>query len=302
MSHERFEPDETLTSIDEGRNAMPKTKAGSSEQFEKGDDMKSIGESAASSPKAKRLPELPTEAPNKIAVVYASYYAPEAEPAVLKEVAGRDVVLVVRGPELASYFAKRFKDECGTCCVIDFWDAVARERYLSWLGELANEHPQVEVVFAILGLHPESGEPFLQLGQVELTAVLELALKIFTPPEVDDEPASGRPAELWLEIPLDAVSRWAKGKRDGSAFEVPAERGTLRVELGQANPDRRTAQFHIFRRDTGESVAHTHILRKGEPGASIDSDVFDALAPFPEDTRVILRTADRGDSEGHQAA
>lgn len=281
---------------------MSNTKPGSSEQFQKGNEMQSIGESAESWLKAERVPELPTEAPNKIAVVYASYYAPEAEPAVLKEVAGRDVVLVVRGPELASYFAKRFKDECGTCCVIDFWDAVARERYLSWLGELANEHPQVEVVFAILGLHPESGEPFLQLGQVELKAVLELAPNIFTPPEVDDGPASGRPAELWLEIPLDAVSRWAKGKRDGSAFEVPAERGTLRVELGQVNPDRRTAQFHIFRRDTGKNIAYTHILSQGEPGSSIDSDVFDALAPFPDGTNVILRSADRGDNESNQPA
>ena len=281
---------------------MPNTKPGSSEQFQKGNDMQSIGDSAESWLKAERVPELPTEAPNKIAVVYAGYYAPEAEPAVLKEVAGRDVMLVVRGPELASYVAKRFKDECGTCCVIDFWDAAARERYLSWLGELANEHPQAKVLFAILGLHPESGEPFLQLGQVELKAVLELAPNIFTPPEVDDGPASGRPAELWLEIPLDAVSRWAKGKRDGSAFEVPAERGTLRVERGQVDPDRRTAQFHIFRRDTGENIAYTHILSQGKPGSSIDSDVFDALAPFPDGTNVILRSADRGDNESNQPA
>ena len=238
-----------------------------------------------------------------MAVIYVAHYVPEVEADVLKEAAGRDVVLVVRGHELASYVAKRFNDACGTCCVIDFRDAVARERYLSWLGELANEHPHVKALFAILGLHPKSAAPFLQFGQVELKAVLELAPNVFTPPEVDDEPAcGGRPAELWLEIPLDAVSRWAKGKRDGSAFEVPAERGTLRVELGQVNPDRRTAQFHIFRRDTGKSIAYTHILRKGEPSTSIDSDVFDALAPFPDGTNVILRSADRGDNESNQPA
>ena len=267
-----------------------------------GDDMQSVGDNVEQWLKTERLPELPTEAPTNMAVIYVAHYVPEVEADVLKEAAGRDVVLVVRGHELASHVAKRFKDACGTCCVIDFGDAAARERYLSWLGELANEHPQAKVLFAILGLHPESGEPFLQLGQVELKAVLELAPNIFTPPEVDDGPASGRPAELWLEIPLDAVSRWAKGKRDGSAFEVSAERGTLRVELGQVNPDGRTAQFHIFRRDTGENVAHTHVLSEGEPGASIDSDVIDALSALPEDTRVILRSADRGDSESNQAA
>ena len=265
--------------------------------------MKSIGESAESWHKAERVPELPTEAPTNMAVVHVWNYVPKVEDRIVKGVAGRDVVLVVRGHELASYVAKRFKDACGTCCVIDFRDAVARERYLSWLGELANEHPHVKALFAILGLHPKSAAPFLQFGQVELKAVLELAPNVFTPPEVDDEPAcGGRPAELWLEIPLDAVSRWAKGKRDGSAFEVPAERGTLRVELGQVNPDRRTAQFHIFRRDTGKSIAYTHILRKGEPSTSIDSDVFDALAPFPDGTNVILRSADRGDNESNQPA
>ena len=168
---------------------MPNTKAVSSEQFQKGNDMQIIGESAESWLKTERVPELPTEAPPNMAVIYVAHYVPEVEAEVLKEAAGRDVVLVVRGHELASYVAKRFKDACGTCCVIDFRDAVARERYLSWLGELANEHPHVKALFAILGLHPKSAAPFLQFGQVELKAVLELAPNVFTPPEVDDEPA-----------------------------------------------------------------------------------------------------------------
>ncbi len=194
MSHERLEPDETLSSIDERRNTMPNSKAGCGEQFQEGDHMETKGESAASSPKAKRLPELPTEAPTNMAVVHVWNYVPKVEVHVLKGVAGRDVVIVARGSELAAHMATRFAASGGSLWVVDCLDPLAREGYLSWLGKLARRHPRTRVLFGVLGLD-RTGHHYMGIGELEITEVMKTAQRDIRKAEPRDEDEEGEPNE-----------------------------------------------------------------------------------------------------------
>ncbi len=254
-----------------------------------GDEMQSVGENVEQRFKTERVPELPTEAPTNMAVVYVGDYVPEAEAHVLKEVAGRDVVLVARGSELASHMATRFAASGGSLWVVDCLDPRAWEGYLSWLGKLARRHPRTQVFFEVLALEPTGRHPRAAFGELELTEVMEIAPRVFRKEVVENQiPPQGRPAELWLRIPGEDVPRWAKGESDGSTFEVPAEGGALCVEPRGFDPGH--TLFYVCRLETGENVAYTHLIGDGEGHHAIDADVMDALEPFPEGAELILRT------------
>ena len=72
-------------------------------------------------------------------------------------------------------------------------------------------------------------------------------------------------------------------------FVTAIKRGTIRVALEKADTERRLAYLRVYRRETGEHVAATHVLVDGAEGAAVDYDVLDALKPFPDGTAVILR-------------
>lgn len=273
---------------------MPNTKPGSSEQIQKGNDMKSIGESAESWLKTEQVPKLPTEAPTNMAVIYVGNYLSEAEAGVLPKAMGRDVVLLALGSELASHYATRFAAFGGSLWVVDYLDPLAREGYLSWLVKLAGRYPHTKVLWAVLALDPVWGrDPWAALAELELTKVMELAPHIFKKEVVENQiPPEGRPAELWVGIPVDAVPRWVKGESDGSTFEVPAERGTLCVEPRGFDPGH--TLFYVCRLETGVNVARAHVTVDGERGQTIDADVMDALEPFPEGTEVMLHVIPYG--------
>ena len=264
-----------------------------------GSNVEFTGQSAESWLKTERVPELPTKAPTNLAVIYVGNNVPEAEAEVLPKAMGRDVVLVVLGSELASHMETRFAASGGSLWVVDYLDPLAREGYLSWLGKLARRYPRSKVVWGVLALDSVRGRhPRAVLGEMELVNVMEIAPHVFKKELVENQiPPQGRPAELWVGIPVDDVPRWVKGESDGSTFDVPAEDGTLRVELRGVDPERRMAQFYIYRRDTGENVASLHVIVDGQECHGIDADVLDALKPCPEGTEVMLRAATSGDDE-----
>ncbi len=280
---------------------MPNTKPGSSEQFQKGNDMQTIGESAESWLKTERVPELPTEAPTNMAVIYVGNNVPEAEAEVLPKAMGRDAVLVALGSELASHMATRFAASGGSLWVVDYLDPLAREGYLSWLTKLAGRYPHTKVLWGVLALDPVTGcHPWAALSELELAKVMEIAPRVFKKELVENQiPPEGRPAELWVGIPIGDVPRWARGESDGSTFEVPAERGTLCVEPRGFDPGH--TLFYVCRLETGANVARAHMTVDGERGQAIDADAIEALEPFPEGTGLILRPIPCGEHEEAKA-
>lgn len=255
-----------------------------------GDDMQSVGDNVEQWLKAERVPEFPTEAPTNLAVIYVEDYVPEVEGNVLAKVKGRDVVLVARGSELASYVKTHFAASGGSVSVVDYLDSLARERYLAWLADLAGLYPHTKVLWGVLGFDPVEGrDPWSTLVETELVKVMEIAPHVFRKELVENQvEADGRPAEQWFQIPVDDVPRWVIGEFDGSAFEVPAEHGTLRVELRGVDPGRLMALFYVYRLDTGENVACVYRIVDGQPSHTADADVWDALEPFPEGAEFML--------------
>jgi hypothetical protein len=248
-----------------------------------------------------RLPDTMTD------FVSVADYVPEVEAKVLELVRGHDVVLVARGGELAGYMAKRFRNLVRRLSVVNFLNDGERERCLSWLSALATESPREKVWCTFVGLHPVCGHPSVMHGGTELASLVDIAAHMFKPGAPGDElNYGGRPANLWLEIPLDYVPSWLAGRNYATEFDVPAEQGTLRVELEEIDPESRGAWFHVFRRDTGERVGDTHVLMDGKPGDRIDADVSEALGQLPPSTRVALLTPQsarcvyRGGTEGHE--
>ena len=267
---------------------MPNTKAGSSRQFQEGDAMDSIGKSAESWLKTERVPELPKEAPTNMALMYVGNYIPEAEADFLPKVMSRDVVVVARGSELASHYATRFAASGGSLWVVDCLDPLAWEGYLSWLAKLAGRYPHTKVFWVKLAVDPvKDGRAFAGFGELELRVAMELAPRVFKEFVENPIPPVGRPAELFLRIPVDDVPHWAKGKRDGSTFIVPAEKGALCVEPRRFDPGH--TLFYVCRLETGENVAYTHLITDGERENAIDADVWGALEPFPEGAELVLR-------------
>ena len=266
---------------------MSNTKAGSSRQFQEGDDMDSIGKSAESWLKTERVPELPTEAPTNMAVVHFSHYTTKkVEAELLRLVEGLDVVLVATNKEAATVMASRLAVHTESLLLVDFSDTTARECYLRWLADLAEKYPRVRVTFIVVGPHPKCGDPSLLGGSFGMQYVLQMARNADERAHGDGRSSPGRPAELFLRIPVDDVPRWAKGKRDGSTFIVPAERGTLCVEP-RGSDDGHTL-FYVCRLETGENVAYVNVITDGEGTHDIDADVMDALEPFPEGSEVDL--------------
>ena len=259
-----------------------------------GSKVKFSGQSAESWLKAERVPELATEAPTNMAVIYVGNNVPEAEADVLPKAMGRDVVLVALGSELASHMATRFAASAGSLWVVDYLDPLAREGYLSWLTKLAGRYPHTKVLWGVLALDPVTGcHPWAALSELELAKVMEIAPRVFKKELVENQiPPEGRPAELWVGIPVDDVPRWAKGESDGSTFEVPAEGGALRVEPRGFDPGH--TLFYVCRLETGANVARAHMTVDGERGQAIDADAIEALEPFPEGTEVLLHVIPYG--------
>ena len=259
-----------------------------------GSNVESPGQSAESWLKAERVPELPTEAPTNMAVIYVGNNVPEAEADVLPKAMGRDVVLLALGSDLASHYASRFAASGGSLWVVDYLDPLAREGYLSWLAKLAARYPHTRVLWGVLSLDPVWGrDPWAALAELELTKVMELAPRVFKKELVENQiPPEGRPAELWVGIPVDDVPRWVKGESDGSTFEVPAEGGALRVEPRGFDPGH--TLFYVCRLDTGANVARAHLTLDGGRGQAISADVIEALEPFPDGTEVMLHVLPYG--------
>jgi len=239
--------------------------------------------------KTQRLSELPTEAPTNMAVVHFAHYATKkVEAELLRLVEGLDVVLVAPNEELATVMATRLAVHAENLLLVDFSDTTARDSYLRWLADLAEKYPRVRVTFVVVGPHPDCGDPSLLGGSIGLRDVLQMARNAVEKEHVDGQSCPGRPAELWLRIPVDDVPRWAKGGRDGSTFILPAEGGTLCVEPRGFDPGH--TLFYVCRLETGENVAYAHVVADGEGGHAIDADVMDALKPLPEGAELMLRT------------
>src|SRR3990170_2212633 len=82
------------------------------------------------------LPALADGGPTNLALVYAGEYVPESVSDVLRKIESRDVVLVARGGEVASYWAAYFAGRPGLARVVNRLERTAWTDYLRWLGNL----------------------------------------------------------------------------------------------------------------------------------------------------------------------
>jgi len=185
--------------------------------------------------------------------------------------------------------------------VIDYVDGTARERYLTWLRKVAATYPRAKTLFVIMGIFPaqgaQCGKPFFMPAEFPLTDVVEMASSVFkkddagVPFEYD-----GRPANLWLKIPLSDLPEWAARGLDGPRFEASAEYGAVRVRLAGPDTEREFAYFLVDRGAQNERVAVVYAFQGGQLGHAIEDDVFESIRVFPASSKVILTEVSYNDS------
>ena len=240
--------------------------------------------------KADGMPALPEEAPTNLALVYVGEYVPETVLPVLQQVKNHDVVVLARGGVAASLFAATLADHTGRVWVVNRLNPSAWTIYLRWLGNMAKRYPQAEVTHVVAGLNPQPGSdqglPLLIAGVLGLEQAMELAPHTLV--DGEDEASLRHLCELWLEIPLDAVSHWMQGEDKASGFDMASAAGTLRIEPIGLDDEGRMARFHVYRRDSGEEVGFVHDLPDGEIVGGFDCDVMSPLGPLPEGSQIML--------------
>jgi hypothetical protein len=160
---------------------------------------------------AGELPALPDFEPTNLALVYVGEDVYEAWRAMFRAIENRDVVLIARGPILASHAAKRFNGRVHRLWVLDGLDTAARTAYFRWLSDLAAKHEQVTVLVLVVDVNrdssdPDPGEwPFLGYAEPTLQQALESVPSIRTESYFDyDSGVPGLSANL-RHIPLDEV-------------------------------------------------------------------------------------------------
>jgi len=194
----------------------------------KGGHMASLEDSTvADSLEGAPLPALADSGPTNLALVYAGEYVPETVSDVLRKIENRDVVLVARGGEIASYWAAYFAGRPGLARVVNRLERTAWTDYLRWLGNLTGNRPKERAIHLVTGLDPlpgpDQGKPFLLSNELTLQKALELAPRVLT--EGKDEASPRCPAAVWLEIPLDQECHWRQGDVEWSGFDVPSAGG-----------------------------------------------------------------------------